>query len=371
VRIVQLLPELHEGGVERGTVELNREFVLRGHESHVISHGGRLAATIERDGGHHHLFDVVRKNPFTVPLRVARLRSLLTRLRPDVVHARSRVPAWLAWLALRGTGIPFVTTVHGFNSVNAYSRIMTRGDRVICVSGAIRDYIRHHYGVPDEKMVVIPRGVDLEHFDPDRVDQNFMTEFSRSFGLEGRFVVTSVGRITQLKDYETFIRAIARVAEEIPEILALIVGGVREDKAAYFASLKKLVDEMGLTDKIRFTGNQQKVAEIYALSDVVVSSSKKPESFGRSAAEALAMGVPVIASAHGGILDIVREGETGFLFGNGNAEELTQKIIDSRIVKFADLREFVSKNFSLEQMVEKTFGVYCEFSDNVKDGGAG
>jgi glycosyltransferase involved in cell wall biosynthesis len=239
---------------------------------------------------------------------------------------------------------------------------MTRGDRVICVSGAIRDYIRHHYGVPDEKMVVIPRGVDLEHFDPDRVDQNFMTEFSRSFGLEGRFVVTSVGRITQLKDYETFIRAIARVAEEIPEILALIVGGVREDKAAYFASLKKLVDEMGLTDKIRFTGNQQKVAEIYALSDVVVSSSKKPESFGRSAAEALAMGVPVVASGHGGILDIVKEGETGFLFKVGNDDALTEKIIQTRFTNFTGLRKFVSENFTLEQMLEKTCQVYGELN---------
>ena len=134
----------------------------------VISKGGRLAEQIRREGGEHVAFDVCSKNPLTAPLRVVRLEKVLRQLHPDILHARSRVPAWLAYFANRSLRIPFVTTVHGFNSVNPYSRVMTYGDRVICVSNAIRDHIRHHYRVSDGKIVVIPRGVDLEQFDPGR-----------------------------------------------------------------------------------------------------------------------------------------------------------------------------------------------------------
>ena len=298
---MQLLPELNEGGVERGVVEFSRELVARGNESVVISRGGRLAERIEADGGRHLLFDVAGKNPLTAPARVLGLRALLRRVRPDLIHARSRVPAWLAFLANRSPHLPFVTTVHGFNSVNPYSRVMTFGDRVICVSTAIKEYIQTHYGVPEEKIVVIPRGVDLEFFDPQRLDEAFMADFRAEYGLAGRFVVTSVGRITQLKDYETLIRAVAEARRCIPEVLCLIVGGVRADKVGYYRELQALAARLELSDAVRFTGSQARVPEIYALSDVVVSSSKKPESFGRSAAEALAMNVPRTASVIGSV----------------------------------------------------------------------
>lgn len=364
MRIVQLLPELREGGVERGVVELSRELVSRGHESVVISRGGPLAATIEADGGTHIPFEVCSKNPLTVPLRMVQLRDILRRVRPDILHARSRVPAWLAVLANWTLRIPFVTTVHGFNSVSPYSRVMTFGNRVICVSGAIREYILRHYAVAPEKCVVIPRGVDLQLFDPATVDQAFMAEFSSRFGLEGRFVVSSVGRITQLKDYETFIRAIALLKDDQPGVVGLIVGGVRDDKQGYFASLQGLVASLGVQEQIVFTGSQAKVAEIYALSDLVVSSSKKPESFGRAAAEALAMNVPVVATAHGGVLDIVREGETGYLFPPGDAPALAAAIARCRTLPRGGLRDFVAAHFTLERMVDQTLQVYCSLATN-------
>ena len=358
MRIVQLLPELNEGGVERGVVELNRELVARHVESVVISAGGRLAGQIAADGGRHHLFDVTGKNPLSAPQRVAGLRRLLESVQPDVLHARSRVPAWLAYLANRRLELPFVTTVHGFNSVNPYSRVMTFGDRVICVSTAIKDYVQTHYRVPEEKIVVIPRGVDLELFNPQRLDAAFLKAFSEEHGLRGRFVVTAVGRITQLKDYETLIRAVALVRRQVPEVLCLIVGGVRDDKQGYFAELQSLVDELELADGVRFTGSQARIPEIYALSQVAVSSSKKPESFGRSAAEALAMNVPVAASAHGGMLDIVREGETGFLFAPGDASALARAILASRCRRLDRLRDYVADHFTLERMTTQTLAVY-------------
>ncbi|HAD03652.1 MAG: glycosyl transferase [Desulfuromonadales bacterium GWD2_61_12] len=358
MRVVQLLPELNEGGVERGVVELSRELVRQGVESIVISRGGRLVSQLEADGGRHVTFDLAGKNPFTAPQRVIALRRLLRELRPDILHARSRVPAWLAWLANRPLKLPFVTTVHGFNSVNRYSRVMTFGERVICVSGAIKTHVQQHYAVPEGKLVVIPRGVDLNHFDPEHLDRDFMSRFAAEHSLAGRFVVTCVGRITQLKDYETFIRAIALLRKEIPEVLGVIVGGVHEDKKNYFASLRMLIKSQVLEQHVRFVGSQSRVAEIYALSDVVVSSSKKPESFGRSAAEALAMGVPVAASAHGGMLDIVREGETGALFPPGDAASLALAIKRSRDLPRAGLRAFVASNFTLARMVEQTLDVY-------------
>lgn len=358
MRIVQLLPELNEGGVERGTVELSRELVRRGHDSVVISAGGKLASRIEEDGGTHLSLDVCSKNPFTFPLRMLKLRDMLKGIAPDILHARSRIPAWLAFLANSRLHIPFVTTVHGFNSVSPYSRVMTLGDRVICVSTAIEEYIQRHYGVPDEKCVVIPRGVDLDLFDPAGVDRTFMEEFSRLHGLHGRIVVSSVGRITQLKDYETFIRAIDLLRRELPGAVGLIVGGVRADKEKYFESLKRLVDSLGLSDHVKFVGSQAKVAEIYALSNVVVSSSKKPESFGRAAAEAIAMGVPVAATAHGGVLDIVKEEVTGALFPPGDVIALADAIRHCHHMKRDELRKFIEERFTLNGMVESTIRVY-------------
>lgn len=358
MRIVQLLPELNEGGVERGVVELNRELVRRGHDSVVISRGGRLTAQIVADGGRHISFDVASKSLLTIPGRVLRLRRELRRLAPDVIHARSRLPAWLALLANRPLRIPFVTTVHGFNSVNRYSRVMTCGDRVVCVSGSVREYIRQHYGVPEEKIVIIPRGVDLDLFDPARLDRPFMEDFGRVHRLSGRYVVTNVGRITQLKDFETFIRAIGLASAERPEILGLIVGGVHGDRQGYYATLEKLVESLGLSGYIHFVGSQAKVAEIYALSQAVVVSSKKPESFGRAAAEALAMNVPVIATAHGGVLDIVRNGRDGFLVACRDSAAMSRAMLAADSLRPTDSREWIAGNFSLAKMVDGYEGVY-------------
>jgi len=365
MKIVQMLPELNEGGVERGTVELSRELVKRGHESIVISAGGKLAKEIEEEGGRHITLDICSKNPLSAYSRMRQLRSVIKEIRPDVLHARSRVPAWLAYIANRQLGIPIVTTVHGFNSVSPYSKVMTKGDRVICVSGAIKRYIQKHYGTPEEKISVIPRGIDLEKFNPEHVDHDFMETFIEKFDLKDKTIVTTVGRITQLKDLETFISAVAIAKDTIPNLTALIVGGVREDKQDYFASLLALVRELGLDDMVHFTGSQSNVAEIYALSDVVVSSSKKPESFGRSVAEAIAMNTPVVATGHGGVLDIIQEGVNGYFYEPEDAKTLSQKITEAKMLQF-DGYGYISEHFSLWQMVEKTLNVYKDVSKSLR-----
>jgi glycosyltransferase involved in cell wall biosynthesis len=357
MKIVQVLPELNEGGVERGVVELNRELVLRGIESCVISAGGKLQEQITSDGGMHIQYDVCSKNILTLPLRIIRLKKILKNLNPDIIHVRSRVPAWLVHFANKSLKIKVVSTVHGFNSVSFYSRIMTNADHVICVSNAIKEYIQKYYETPDEKITVIARGIDTEVFNPSNIDHEFIESFKKKWKLENSFVVSSVGRVTQLKDYETFIKAISFVKTRHPNVVGLIVGGVREDKKEYYETLKLLASNKGLKSNIIFTGSQNKIAEIYSLSDVVVSSSKKPESFGRAVAEAIALNTPVIATDHGGVKDIILEDENGFLFDIGDERQLSRYILKSSDLNFNGYN-YISDNFNLENMVEKTLNVY-------------
>ena len=357
MRIVQLLPELNEGGVERGVVELNREYVKQEIESYVISNGGKLDNQINLDGGKHIKFDVCSKNIFTAFSRVSKLKKILKELKPDIIHVRSRVPAWLIYFVNKSLNIKVVSTVHGFNSVGYYSSIMQKSDAVICVSNSIKEYIQKHYQTSENKITVIPRGIDLDLFNSNNISNDFIDSFKKENNLENKFIISSVGRVTQLKDYETFIKAISLVKKEIPNVVALIVGGVRSDKQEYLNSLKKLVNELNLEDNIIFTGSQSKISEIYALSNVVVSSSKKPESFGRAVAESIAMNTPVIATNHGGVKDIIIENENGFFFEVGNADELANKILKSKNLEF-DGYNYISSNFSLGNMLEKTLEVY-------------
>ena len=357
MRIVQVIPELNEGGVERGVVELNREFVKKGIESFVISAGGKLVNQIEKDGGNHITFDVCSKNIFTSFSRIRGLKKILKNLKPDIIHVRSRVPAWLVHFANKSLKIKVVSTVHGFNSVGFYSSIMQKSDAVICVSNSIKEYIQKHYQTSENKITVIPRWIDLELFNPKNIDENFIENFKKEFNLKDKFVVSSVGRVTQLKDYETFIKAILLVKIEIPNIVGLIVGGVRSDKEDYLNSLKNLIKELNLEKNIIFTGSQSKIEQIYALSDVVISSSKKPESFGRAVAEAICMNKPVIATNHGGVKDIIIENINGFFFEVGDDKELANNILKSKKLSF-DGYNYISNNFSLENMLDKTIADY-------------
>ncbi len=361
MHILQMLPALDEGGVERGTVELNREFIRRGHISSVVSCGGRLVAQVEREGGRHVTLDVKSKNPLTALPRAAALSRVITKLHPDLIHFRSRVPGWLVHVANRTVKIPVVSTVHGFNSVGAYSRIMTTGERVICPSTAVSTYIQEHYGTPSEKIRLIPRGIDPQRFDRSRADVRFMADFRQQFGLSKRFVVLGVGRLTHLKGFDVLINATAAVRKQLPNIKTVIVGGAEPARAEYAKKLQEQVRQLGLEQQVVFTGSQSQMAEIYACGNVLVSGNQsKPEAFGRSMVEALAIGCPVIASRFGGALDIVREGVNGWLFEPGNVTQLAECLVQASQNTLTGLSEDAQERFSLEQMVDKTLAVYEE-----------
>jgi len=359
--IVQILPALNEGGVERGTVEISRELVKRGYRSTVISSGGKLVDTLIRDGAAHIQLDVKSKNLLTVPVRVSRLADILHTIKPDLVHYRSRVPGWLFMFANRRLQIPFVSTVHGLNSVSRYSRIMTDGMRVICPSNAVVEYIRKHYNTPEEKIRLIHRGIDPEQFDPAKLDRAFVSDFRQRYAPDTHFVVLGVGRITPVKGYDTLIRATALLRYNIPNIRTLIVGSAEASRAAHLEALKQTVAQLGLQDTVLFTGGQRNMAEIYSCGNVLVSSNTaKPEAFGRSMAEALAMNCPVIATASGGALDIVRDGTDGWLIPPNDAEALAHRLVEASRITFRNLREDALARFSLQQMVDKTEVVYRE-----------
>lgn len=309
--VLQLLPSLESGGVERGTLEVANELVQRGHRSLVISSGGRMVEALERAGSTHITWDISKKSPLALRF-VPRLRRLLTDQRIDIVHARSRLPAWIAYLAWRGmdpaTRPHFVTTVHGLYSVSRYSAVMTRGERIIAVSNAARDYVLTNYPQVDaSRIVVIPRGVDPQKFPYGyRPSAEWLaTWYAQYPQLKGKFVITLPGRLTRLKGHEDFITLMARLKRKGLPVHGLIVGGEDPKRRAYARALHDGVINEGLQETITFTGQRTDILDVYAASNLVLSLSNKPESFGRTVLEPLSLGVPVIGYDHGGVGEIL------------------------------------------------------------------
>ncbi len=358
MKIVQVLPELNEGGVERGVVELNREFSKRGHECYVISCGGKLEKKITSDGGVHIKHDVCSKNIFNLVWRVWQFQKIIKKINPDIVHARSRVPAWIVYFSKKFTNFNFVTTIHGMNSVNQYSKIMIKGDRVIAVGEVVKNHVVNGYGFPSDKIKVIQRGVDMNAFNENKLNIDFVESFRQKYNLYDKYVVTTVGRVTWLKDYETFIKAISLLKKDIKNICGLIVGGVHESKKKYFDELVKIVKEYDVENEILFVGSQANIKEIYFLSDVVVNASLKMGNIGRTIVESLAMNTPVIATTYEGLKNIVIDDVNGYLIETKNEIQLAEKIKMIKQDRIKSVRMTIPEEYTLDYMVEDTLIVY-------------
>ncbi len=363
--VVQILPAMASGGVERGTVEVGAELVRRGHRAIVISAGGRMVHELTRHKVEHVQWKVGAKSLTTLRF-IRKLRKFLRDEHVDILHARSRLPAWIAYRAWRGmdprTRPRFVTTVHGFYSVSRYSAIMTKGERVIAVSDAVQRYILDNYPQVDPSRIsVIPRGVDPKlyphgHRPPPSWSQ---TWFQRYPYLLDSYVLALPGRLTRLKGHEDFIELIARLVERKLSVQGLIVGGEDPHRLKYAQSLRHLVRDRGLDTHITFTGERNDMREVYASSNLVLSLSQQPESFGRTVLEALALGVPVIGYDHGGVGEILAEmfpeGRVPF----GDMDELT-----ARVEKFLSKTPPVPGGhpFTLQRMLDSTLDVYQSLS---------
>ncbi len=361
--ILQLLPALESGGVERGTLEIAQGLVKAGHRSWVVSGGGRLVSRLTGQGSEHIQLPVGHKSLWSLRL-VYRLRRLMMSEHIDIVHARSRLPAWLAWLAWRGLPTEqrpaFITTVHGLYSVGRYSRIMTRGERVIAVSGSARRYILDHYPQTDAAHIrVIERGIDPDIYPFGfRPGDSWISRWYQDFPfLLERQVLTLPGRITRLKGHVDFLHMLAGLVEAGLPVYGLIVGGEDPRHKAYADELQRTAQKLGLDGRVTFTGHRMDLRDVLSLSNMVFSLSRKPESFGRTVCEALSLGVPVVGYDHGGVGETLARVYPQGRVPAGNVELLTataRRLLEQP--EPVDPAEFTS----VQDMVDSTLAVYRE-----------
>lgn len=326
--VVQLMPAMESGGAERSTLEIGRALVAAGHRSLVVSAGGRLAPQLQDEGSEHVPLDLGRKSLGALR-HVRPLRRLLEEIQPDIVHARSRLPAWMGWLALRGmrTKPHFVTTVHGLNSPGSYSRIMTRGERVIVVSQTVRDFVLSHYRVDPARLSVIPRGIDPQEFPygyrpDDAWRQRFFAEFPQ---LADGPLLTLPGRGTRLKGHADAIALIAGLRARGIDARLLLLGVIEAGREAYIEELRRLVLDRGVHESVVFSAQRSDVRDVYAESALILQLSNKPESFGRTVVEGLALCRPVVGYAHGGVGELLAELYPAGRVPPGDVEKLIER----------------------------------------------
>lgn len=371
--ILQMLPDLETGGVEQNTLEIGQALNAAGHRSLVMSGGGRMVTALELGGTEHHTWPIGRKSLWTLRL-IPGLRRFLTEQRVDIVHARSRVPAWLAYLALRGMDPDqrprFVTTVHGIYSVNRYSAVMARGEQTICVSHYVKDYVLTNYPQTDPKrLVVIDEGLDRDQYPSGyQPSPAWLESWRQQYPeLQGRFILTLPGRITRLKGHEGLLKTVRGLREHDVPAHGLIVGEPPQHRQRYFDDLQRWVDEMALRNHITFTGHRDDVREIMAISDILFSFSTTPESFGRTTLEALSLGRPVIGYDHGGVGE-----QLSRLFPQGRVPLHDWKTAQETALRWwHDGHPPVPTQipYSLERMCEETLELYSRLASPNRQAG--
>ena len=365
--VVQLLPALESGGVERSTLEIAQALVAAGHRAIVVSAGGRLVPRLLAIGAEHVTLDIGRKSLMTLR-HVRPLRALLKRERVDLMHARSRLPAWLGLRAITGMDAAarprLVTTVHGLNSPSRYSAVMTRGERVICVSGTVRDYVLRHYPKTDPaRLRVIPRGIDPADFPraprPDADARAWAATLHPALGGEGPLLLLP-GRGTRLKGHADALALLAAVRGRGVDARLWLPGARESGREAYIAELEREADALGVADAIAFTAPTDAIARAYAASDLILQLSRKPEAFGRTVVEALSVGRPVLGWAHGGVGELLQQLQPSGAVPAFDAEALAT----TAIALLADPPALpASIPYTLQSMQDATLAVYAELLD--------
>ncbi|MCW7754096.1 glycosyltransferase family 4 protein [Desulfobotulus sp. H1] len=373
ITVLQILPDLETGGVEQGTLELGNFLVAYGHTSLVISRGGRMVEDLV-SGGSQHIFMPFIGEKSPRPLgHIPALRRLLQKV--DVVHLRSRVPAWAGWLAWKS--LPekkrplLITTFHGVYSVNSYSAIMTKGERVIAVSDAILQHILANYSMDPERLIRIPRGADSRRFDPGLVSAEKREAIRKEWGCgQDSPLILVPGRFSRIKGQDFVLQAMEGL-RELPWQLVFV--GDPAENPAYAEELGRMASGFG--KRIVLAGYRKDMPEVMAASDLVLSPSRQPESFGRVLAEAGMMEKPVLASAHGGSLEIVEDGRTGLLFSPEDEDDFRKKL--QILLQNDAVRESMGKeagrriraHFTIEAMCCKTLELYLTVLEEKKGPG--
>jgi glycosyltransferase involved in cell wall biosynthesis len=326
--LLQVVPELETGGAELSALEISRAVVRAGGRSLVASRGGRMVPQLQADGGEHLRLPLDSKNPLVVWANAGRLARIIRREGVSLVHARSRAPAFSALWAARRARVPFLATYHGIYKARSpvkrwYNAVMTRGPLVIANSEFTRQHVIAEHGIAPHRVLAIPRGVDLQRFDPAAVKPERITALRAAWGVaedDARTKVVLAGRLTRIKGHLTIVEALARLASAGRRDLLVLFAGDDQGRSGYRQELEAAIARAGLGDAVRLVGHCSDMPAAYLLADVAILPTTVPESFGRAAVEPQAMGRPVIASAHGGAVETVVEGVTGWLAPPGDAQ---------------------------------------------------
>ena len=319
--LLQVVPELETGGAEQTTIDVASAVVRAGGKALVATRGGRMAARLEADGGRLAQMPVQTKNPLVMLGNAARLVDLIRREKVSIVHARSRAPAFSALWAAQATKTPFVATYHGVygakNSVKRwYNAVMTRGDLVIANSNYTRDHVLAEHHIDPDRIVSIPRGVDLERFNPSWVTPERVQGLREAWGVDARdrrVKLLLAGRLTRIKGHLLIIEAAKRMRAEGTENFLILFAGDDQGRTGYREEVEAAIVAAGLSDHVRLVGHCDDMPAAYQICDIAMLPTTKPESFGRTAVEPQVMGKPVLASDHGGTTETVLSGETGWL----------------------------------------------------------
>jgi glycosyltransferase involved in cell wall biosynthesis len=369
-RVLQIVPRLVGGGVERGTIEISAALVAAGWQSFVASAGGKMEHELTRHGATHVTLPLASKNPFVMRRNVKHLAALIERLDIDIVHARSRAPAWSAWAAARRTGRHFVTTFHNAYGAGTalrrrYNSVMGRGERVIAISHFVAAHVIATYHLPIERLRVIQRGVDLARFDPARVSAERRIRLAEAWRLpDDRPLIMLPGRLTRWKGQLDLVAAVAKLGRT--DLRCLLVGS-DEGRPGFRRELERAIIRNGLANVFQIVEDCDDMPAALMFADVVVSASNRPEGFGRVIVEAQAMGRPVIATDHGGARETVRQGETGWLVPPGDAAALAAALAEALALTPAAREALAARvmtasrqEFSIERMCAATIAVYEE-----------
>ncbi len=361
MKVVQVLPALELGGVERGTLEVARGLVAAGHESIVVSAGGRLVAQLEREGSRHVQWELGKKSLLTL-LQVAGLRRWLAEEKPDIVHVRSRMPAWVVWLAWRKmnpeTRPRFITTLHGMHSVNRYSAIMGKGERVIAVSETAKRYLLDNYPEVDPaKVTVIHRGIDPEEFP--RGYQPTEEWKARLFDdcpqARNKHLICFPGRITRWKGHLDLVKVVSELSQQRQDFHVLIIGS--DPKNKFIHEVKAAISTAGLDEYFSFLGTRSDMKELYAISDVMLSlTSTTAEAFGRTVVECLSIGTPVVGYAHGAVAETL-----GAIYSEGKVPTGQYSLAAQKVNFCLDSKgcgDMLEGPYTLDKMIQKTLSLY-------------
>lgn len=368
--VMQIIPSLGAGGAEQGCIDVAAELVKSGAKSIVVCYGGHRIPEILRGGSIHINLPVHSKNPFVMWQNIGRIRKLIREMDVDIVHARSRAPAWSAWKACEGTKARFMTTCHApFNISGSakkfYNSSIARGERVIAISNYVREYLLKNYDITEDRIRVIHRGVALEKFHPSAVAPTHLIKLLQEWRLpDGCTIVMMPGRLTRWKGHLVLINAIAELNRD--DVFCVMIGD-DQGRSEYREEVERAIATKNLEGRIRIIGHCNDMPAAYMLATVVVSASTDPEGFGRVPIEAQAMGRPIIATDHGGAQETIIPGQTGWLVEPGNAHELASAIGEalsmdaySRSTMATHAMMHIAENFTKSHMVEQTMDVYAE-----------